>query len=56
MLLLPNVLDSGDEVKINVACITMGFMNSQMIKLLDKRGALFGKGKYNDVEIIDLKI
>ena len=55
---LPKVLDSKipSHNEIKVACISLGYKNGEILKLLDKRGDFLGVGKFQEATEMDKQI
>ena len=47
--LLPVVLEQSGDHEIKVACISFGYKNREILKLLDKRGDYLALGKFKEM-------
>lgn len=53
---LPYVIDRLEHEKIEVACISFGFKNNNVIKLLKKRGQFYTSGNFKKINEVNDKL
>jgi len=46
-------LDNYSKDKVKIACVSFGYKNGDLIKLLIKRGLAIGNAKFEDIKKID---